>query len=75
MITYIKVRHDGERFWTVKVDEDDNFIYAIVKNKLVCTEKFDYGDIIRINKETFEVSYDDNFTNAGSSKKEEIIML
>lgn len=68
MLTYIKVRIEssglrknfGERFWTIKVDEDDDFIYAIIQNELISSKKFNHGDLIKINKKTYEIEHHSN---------------
>lgn len=60
MITYLKFQHSGERFWAIKIDEDTKYIYAIVKNEMLDTRFFNYGDIIKIDKETKTISLGDD---------------
>ncbi len=76
MLTYIKVRIDGvdfgERFWVLKIDEDDNFIYGVIRNDILTTSKFHYGDLIKVNKETYEVSINDKDIFSNSERLEMI---
>ena len=43
---FVKVCHNGERFWTKIKDINESKIIAFVDNDLICPQPFKYGDII-----------------------------
>lgn len=54
---FVKVCHNGERFWTkvkkIKENKDSTFndeVWAVIDNDLVCGQPFKCGDTIKFEK-------------------------
>lgn len=51
-LNVIKVVIPGESFWINFIGEDSRYIYGTVANQLFTVEHINFGDLVKINKET-----------------------
>jgi uncharacterized protein YegJ (DUF2314 family) len=52
----VKISDNSENFWIIKLYETKTYIIGVVKNSLVEKKKYDYGDVIKYNKNTHKIT-------------------
>jgi uncharacterized protein YegJ (DUF2314 family) len=56
-----KISSNLESFWIIKLFENNNYIIGVVNNKLIDNENYDYGDVIKYNKDNHNIiKYEEN---------------
>lgn len=51
------ISDNTERFWVIKLYETNTYIIGVVNNSLIeKNKKYDYGDVIKYNKNTHKIT-------------------
>ena len=51
----VKISDNTERFWVIRLYETKMYLIGVINNSLVEKKKYDYGDVIKYNKNTHKI--------------------
>jgi len=50
------ISDNTDRFWVIRLYETNTYLIGVVNNSLVEKKKYDYGDVIKYNKNTHKIT-------------------